>query len=113
MLFIVGLGLGDERDITLRGLEAVKRCSRVYLEAYTSQLLVGKEKLVRAHGERGRHRRPQPSPQPPPQRPRPYFLISTLPAAGGALRKTGHRRGPLRGGAGAPRPSVFRLLMIL
>ena len=48
MLYIVGLGLGDERDITLRGLDAVKKCARVYLEAYTSILLVGTDKLVRA-----------------------------------------------------------------
>ena len=46
MLYLIGLGLGDERDITLRGLEAVKRCSKVYLEAYTSILLVDKSKLV-------------------------------------------------------------------
>ncbi|KAM4129915.1 hypothetical protein ACJW30_01G060200 [Castanea mollissima] len=41
MLFIVGLGLGDEKDITLRGLEAVKRCQKVYIEAYTSLLSFG------------------------------------------------------------------------
>jgi hypothetical protein len=28
MLYMIGLGLGDERDITLRGLEAVKSCSK-------------------------------------------------------------------------------------
>ncbi|XP_062075607.1 probable diphthine methyl ester synthase [Humulus lupulus] len=41
MLYIVGLGLGDERDITLRGLEAVKQCDKVYIEAYTSLLSFG------------------------------------------------------------------------
>ena len=46
MLFIIGLGLYDEQDITVRGLQAVKRCKRVYLEAYTSILLVDKDKLV-------------------------------------------------------------------
>ena len=46
MLYIIGLGLCDEHDITVRGLEAVKRCKRVFLEAYTSVLLVDKEKLV-------------------------------------------------------------------
>lgn len=46
MLYLIGLGLGDEKDITLRGLEAVKRCEHVYLEAYTSILLVDKSKLV-------------------------------------------------------------------
>ena len=65
VLFMIGLGLGNERDITLRGLDAVRRCSKacthrahstarpltcstqVYLEAYTSILGVDKEKLVR------------------------------------------------------------------
>ncbi|KAG6399979.1 hypothetical protein SASPL_141467 [Salvia splendens] len=28
MLYIIGLGLGDEKDITLRGLEAIKKCSK-------------------------------------------------------------------------------------
>ncbi|XP_042989305.1 probable diphthine methyl ester synthase isoform X1 [Carya illinoinensis] len=41
MLYIVGLGLGDEKDITLRGLEAVKKCGKVYIEAYTSLLSFG------------------------------------------------------------------------
>ena len=46
MLFIIGLGLADEKDITVKGLEAVKKCSKIFLEAYTSLLLVDKEKLV-------------------------------------------------------------------
>lgn len=46
MLYLVGLGLADETDITVRGLEVVKKAERVYLEAYTSILLVEKEKLV-------------------------------------------------------------------
>eukprot|EP01018_Ginkgo_biloba_P016763 Gb_41244 [translate_table: standard] len=41
MLYLVGMGLGDEKDITLRGLEAVRKCERVYLEAYTSLLSFG------------------------------------------------------------------------
>lgn len=47
MLYLVGLGLGDAKDITVKGLEVVRSCSRVYLEAYTSVLTVGKEALVR------------------------------------------------------------------
>ena len=46
MLFVVGLGLADEADITIKGLNVVKAASRVYLEAYTSILLVDKDKLV-------------------------------------------------------------------
>lgn len=49
MLYLIGLGLADETDITVKGLEVVKRAERVYLEAYTSILLVEKAKLVSAH----------------------------------------------------------------
>lgn len=46
MLYLVGLGLADETDITIKGLEVVRKAERVYLEAYTSILLVDKERLV-------------------------------------------------------------------
>jgi hypothetical protein len=48
MFYFVGLGLSDEKDITVKGLEIVKRAERVYLEAYTAILMVGKEHLVRS-----------------------------------------------------------------
>ena len=47
MLYLIGLGLGDAKDITVRGLEIVRRAKRVYLEAYTSILTVGRDELVR------------------------------------------------------------------
>ena len=47
MLYLVGLGLADEKDITVKGLEIVRKAERVYLEAYTSILLVDHDKLVR------------------------------------------------------------------
>jgi diphthine synthase len=70
MLYVIGLGLSDEKDITVRGLEAsdpsfpallprplaprspdplqaVRGCSRVYLEYYTSILTVSIDRLVR------------------------------------------------------------------
>ena len=46
MLFLVGLGLADETDITVKGLAVVKKAARVYLEAYTSILLVDQTILV-------------------------------------------------------------------
>ncbi len=46
MLYLIGLGLADEKDITVKGLEIVRRAERVYLEAYTSILLVDKDRLV-------------------------------------------------------------------
>ncbi|KAJ7189555.1 tetrapyrrole methylase [Mycena pura] len=45
MFYIIGLGLSDEKDITVRGLDAVKGAARVYLEAYTSILMVSKDRL--------------------------------------------------------------------
>lgn len=48
MLYLIGLGLADEKDITVKGLEIVKRAHRVYLEAYTAVLLVPPHQLVRA-----------------------------------------------------------------
>ncbi|KAJ8126812.1 hypothetical protein O1611_g6829 [Lasiodiplodia mahajangana] len=50
MLYLVGLGLSDETDITVRGLEVVKKASRVYLEAYTSILLVDQAVLEAYYG---------------------------------------------------------------
>ena len=50
VLHLVGVGLGDEQDITLKGLNALKRCSKIYLEAYTSVLTVPKEQLEEAWG---------------------------------------------------------------
>lgn len=46
MLYLIGLGLGSETDITVKGLEIVKGADRVYLEAYTSILGVDKTRLV-------------------------------------------------------------------
>jgi diphthamide biosynthesis methyltransferase len=47
MLYFIGLGLASEKDISIAGLEVVKKAERVYLESYTAVLLVGKEELVR------------------------------------------------------------------
>ncbi|KAJ2158025.1 diphthine synthase [Coemansia sp. RSA 552] len=51
MLYIVGLGLADERDITVKGLDAVRGAARVYLEAYTSILMVDKDRLEKFYGK--------------------------------------------------------------
>lgn len=46
MLYFIGLGLADETDVTVKGLQVIKEVERVYLEAYTSILLVDTAKLV-------------------------------------------------------------------
>ena len=47
MLYLVGLGLGDAKDITVKGLEIVQDADFVFLEGYTSVLCVGQQVLVR------------------------------------------------------------------
>jgi diphthamide biosynthesis methyltransferase len=47
MLYLIGLGLSDETDITVKGLDIARKASRVYLESYTAILLVDKTALVR------------------------------------------------------------------
>lgn len=39
MFTLVGLGLGDANDVTMKGLEVIKEADIVYLEAYTSFLI--------------------------------------------------------------------------
>lgn len=51
MLYLIGLGLGDVRDITVKGLEIIRRCSKVYLESYTSVLSVGQAQLEEFYGK--------------------------------------------------------------
>ena len=51
VFYVIGLGLGDEDDITVKGLKAIKRCHKVYLEAYTSVLGTPKERLEEAYGK--------------------------------------------------------------
>lgn len=46
MFYIIGLGLGDPKDVTVKGLEIIRKCERVYLESYTSILTCGQKALV-------------------------------------------------------------------
>ena len=48
-LYLIGLGLSDEKDITLNGQEALQQCTEVYLEGYTSILQATKEKLEKQY----------------------------------------------------------------
>jgi diphthine synthase len=52
MLFFVGLGLYDEKDISLKGLEAVRSADMVYAEFYTSRLMgASLERLQSLYGK--------------------------------------------------------------
>ena len=53
MLFFIGLGLYDEMDISVRGLEAVQKADKVYAEFYTSRLMgTSVENLERFYGKK-------------------------------------------------------------
>lgn len=52
MLYIIGIGLNDEKDITVKGLEIVKKCNEIYLETYTSILQVPIERLEDFYGKK-------------------------------------------------------------
>jgi len=51
-LNIIGIGLGDEKDISLKGLELVKQSDIVYLENYTSKLNCSLVKLEKLYGKK-------------------------------------------------------------
>ena len=61
MFYLVGLGLFDEKDISLKGLECLKNVDKIYAEFFTSRLfgssfeaienLIGKEIEVLVRGE--------------------------------------------------------------
>jgi len=51
-LYMIGIGLNDEKDITVKGFEAIKRCDEVYLETYTSQLKCEYSALEKYYGKK-------------------------------------------------------------
>ncbi|XP_043255186.1 diphthine methyl ester synthase [Colletes gigas] len=50
MLHVIGLGLGDATDVTVKGLEIIRKCDRVYLESYTSILNTNLKDLEQFYG---------------------------------------------------------------
>lgn len=51
-LYIIGMGLSTEKDISIKGLETVKRCDKVYLENYTSLLQCSVADLEKWYGKK-------------------------------------------------------------
>ena len=44
-LFMIGLGLSDMKDISIKGLDAISKCDIIYLEHYTAVLHTTKDEL--------------------------------------------------------------------
>lgn len=51
-LYFIGIGLNDEKDITVKGLETVKKCDHIYLEYYTSILHCEIHDLEKLYGKK-------------------------------------------------------------
>lgn len=51
-LFMIGLGLSDAKDVSVKGLEIIKNCGVVYLEGYTSKLQCNIEDLEKLYGKK-------------------------------------------------------------
>ena len=51
-LYFIGIGLNDEKDISLKGLDLVKKADIVYLENYTSKLNCNLNYLEKLYGKK-------------------------------------------------------------
>lgn len=51
-LYLIGLGLNNEKDISLRGLETVNGCELIYLENYTGFMMVPVENFEQLYGKK-------------------------------------------------------------
>jgi len=51
-LYFIGIGLNDEKDISVKGLELVKKTDVVYLETYTSKINCDVSHLERLYGKK-------------------------------------------------------------
>lgn len=51
MLYLIGVGLGDEKDLTINARDIIKKCDFVYLESYTSCLDINLQKLEKLVGK--------------------------------------------------------------
>ena len=50
-LYIIGLGLSDEKDITARGMDLISKCDKIYLDTYTAKISVTGEQLSESLGK--------------------------------------------------------------
>lgn len=51
MLYLISLGLYDEKDISLKALETAKKCNKLYLELYTTSMNTSAGKLSKLIGK--------------------------------------------------------------
>ena len=52
MLYLISLGLNDEKDISIKGYGLVKKSKKIYLENYTSKMQSSKKDLEKFYGKK-------------------------------------------------------------
>ena len=52
MLYLIGLGLWDENDLSLRAVDVMKKCDEIYAEFYTNKWLGNMQKLEELAGKK-------------------------------------------------------------
>ncbi len=52
VLYFIGIGLYDEKDISLKGLEVAKKCDVLFVEFYTQKMNTDREKLGKLIGKK-------------------------------------------------------------
>lgn len=51
-LYLIGIGLNDEKDISVKGLEIVKKADKIYLDIYTSKMNCAVSDLEKFYGKK-------------------------------------------------------------
>ncbi len=51
MLYLISLGLSDEKDMSLKALEAARKCGKIYVEFYTNKINTDTRKLSELIGK--------------------------------------------------------------
>ncbi|MCK4968578.1 MAG: diphthine synthase [Candidatus Aenigmarchaeota archaeon] len=52
MLYLIGIGINDEKDISLKGIEAIKKCENVFMELYTCPIHIDLKNLEKLTGKK-------------------------------------------------------------
>ncbi len=51
-LYLIGIGIGDFKDITIKGLDAIRNSDEVFLECYTSRINSSIEEMEKFYGKK-------------------------------------------------------------
>lgn len=52
MLYLISIGIFEEKDMSLKALEAARNCKKLYLELYTDKIKISKQNLEKLIGKK-------------------------------------------------------------